>query len=98
MTGRFECWRRQQQSVGGHYESIGASIAQPLDYCVVAQAQRLKDLQPMLERPNLYGTCHRALSPASGSVGLGENQYDVMAGCPQPRQGAGGEGRCPGED
>ena len=71
MTGRFERWRRQQQPVGGHDQCIGASTAQPIDHCVVAQAQRLEDFQPMRAKLGELGRQH-------ANFGVRPEQYDTL--------------------
>jgi hypothetical protein len=86
VTTGLEQRLRQEQAVSRNHQRIRARRTHLLYFRRVLQAQRLQNREVMRGRVALYCALRGVQAPAGGTVGLRENQGDLVAGGHQGRQ------------
>jgi len=86
MATRLKQRQRQQQPVSRDHERVGAHRAHLVEFRGAFQAARLKDPNAVFHGEAFDRARYRAQPPASGSVGLRQNQDDLVANGHEARQ------------
>ena len=97
-ASRVEELARQKKAVGGHDERIGAKRPHALELRRVLQARRLRHGQSVIQREAFDRIQGRAQAAPGRTVGLGQDQGNLVAGGDDARQSSLSELGRAGED